>query len=88
MIPCLIPHHLVGLNPSTGTKGKLWGIKVDKDLCMLLAWSPPIMSLEKKVRCIRQPVLGCRGSPGTSLQGSDNFGISRLSDAFLMMVMG
>jgi hypothetical protein len=54
---------------------------------MLTAWSPPGINLEKQVRLGDQS-LDAVGLPGTSSQGSDNFDMGRLSDAFLMMATG
>ena len=82
-----MPRRLVGTDPSTGTKGKLWGVNANEDLSMLNAWSPPGMPLEKSVRFGDQ-ALDAVGLPGTSSQGSDDFEMARLSDAFLMMAAG
>jgi hypothetical protein len=68
-------------------KVELWGIKASKDLSMLQAWSPPGMMLEKQVRYGDQ-TLDALGLPGTPSQGSDDFEMAWLLDAFLMMVMG
>jgi hypothetical protein len=68
-------------------KGELWGVKASEDLSMLQAWSPPGMTLEKQVRYGDQS-LDAVGLPGTSSQGSDDFEMARLSDAFLMMATG
>jgi hypothetical protein len=54
---------------------------------MLQAWSPPGLTLEKQVRFGDQS-LDAVGLPGTSSQGSDDFEMARLSDAFLMMATG
>jgi hypothetical protein len=68
-------------------KGELWGVKASEDLSMLQAWSPPGMTLEKQVRYGDQS-LDAVGLPGMSSQGSDDFEMARLSDAFLMMATG
>jgi hypothetical protein len=85
--PWTMPQRLVGADPSSGTKGQLWGIKAHEDLSMLNAWSPPGMPLEKLVRFGDQ-TLDAVGIPGTSTQGSDDFEMARLSDAFMMMAAG
>jgi hypothetical protein len=82
-----MPQRLVGANPSSGTNGQLWGIKASKDLSMLNAWSPPGMPLEKLVSFGDQ-TLDAVGLPGPSTQGSEDFEMARLSDAFLMMAAG
>jgi hypothetical protein len=85
--PWAMPRRLVGADPSSGTKGQLWGVNANEDLSMLNAWSPPGMPLEKSVRFGDQ-ALDAVGLPGTSAQGSDDFEMARLSDAFLMMATG
>jgi hypothetical protein len=85
--PWGVPQRLVGSDPSTGTKSELWGVKANEDLSMLQAWSPPGMTLEKQVRFGDQ-TLDAVGLPGTSSQGSEDFEMGRMSDAFLMMATG
>jgi hypothetical protein len=82
-----MPSRLVGADPSAGTKGQLWGVQANEDLSMLNAWSPPVMRLEKSV-LFGDQMLDAVGLPGTSSQGSDDFEMARLSDAFLMMATG
>jgi hypothetical protein len=65
-------------------QGELWGLKAGEDLGMLQAWSPPGITLEKQVRLGDQS-LDAVGLPGTSSQGSEDFDMGHLSDAFLMM---
>jgi hypothetical protein len=60
-----VPGRLVGPDPSTGTKGELWGVKAGEDFSMLQAWSPPGMGLEKQVRFGDQS-LDAVGLPGPS----------------------
>jgi hypothetical protein len=63
--PWTMPQRLVGADPSSGTKGDLWGVKANEDLSMLNAWSPPGMQLEKSVRFGDQ-ALDAVGLPASS----------------------
>jgi hypothetical protein len=54
---------------------------------MLQAWSPPGIALEKQIHLGDQS-LDAVGLPSMSHQGSDDFEMSSLSDAFLMMATG
>lgn len=85
--PWAVPGRLVGPDPSTGTKGELWGVKAGEDFSMLQSWCPPGMGLEKQVRFGDQS-LDAVGLPGTSSQGSNDCEVARLSEAFLSMASG
>jgi hypothetical protein len=82
-----LPQRLVGPDPSIGKKGELWTAKAGEDLSMLQAWAPPGLTLERQVQYGDQ-ALDAVGLPGTSSQGSDDFDLARLSDAFVMMASG
>jgi hypothetical protein len=82
-----LPQRLVGPDPSAGSKGELWHAKAGKDLTMLKSWCPPGLTLEREVQ-LGDQTLDAVGLPGTSSQGSDEFDMARLSDAFVMMATG
>jgi hypothetical protein len=79
-----LPQRLVAPDPLLGKKGKLWNAKAGKDLSMLQLWCPPGLMLDQQVQ-LGDQALDVVGLPDTLSQGSEDFDLVHLSNAFVMM---